>query len=179
LNPELTCGGDRDGDLHMVQRKPGSAKVGRKPTATVLGTSEPDVNDDASLGFWYRLRPRRGITDREAEYFSQRLTNFLQEREWVMEGATLRAFIRGHGRPLEDEDRIDFLAWVAAEDAIVHIGMGELCAFDNSTLAVVDYAISLATSDVALQSALTLYQLHRLNGNGVSAALHLTKPLGT
>jgi hypothetical protein len=117
------------------------------------------------LGFWSHLYPRRGLGDTQAEQFTQNLSNYCLEHQWLMKGAPLRSFVQAQDRDMGYDDLIDFVAWLTQEGTVVRVELSDLCTYSRSSRSETSaYCINLVMTDPVFQAANTLYQLHRVNG---------------
>lgn len=116
-------------------------------------------------GFWCHLYPLRGLSESQAEQFTQRLSNYCLEYRLQMLGSQLRPFVEASDRDLECTDQMDLLAWLANDNAIVHIEISALCTYDPEPVnrSKIGKLVTLPSDDPALAATLALYQMHRLS----------------
>jgi len=151
----------------------------KSETASSMKADRDTGSEESGLGFWWHLYPRRGLSDAQAEQWTQALGNYCLERQWLMEGTPLRSFVHAQDGDLEHQDLMDFLAWVAQGGMAVHAELSGLCLYTRPTFAdSIAYRISLAMNDPVLQAVNTLYQLHRLSGSMAFVLLRSDLPLG-
>jgi hypothetical protein len=138
-------------------------------------TGDPPATELCDSGFFYRLKPARGVTDIEADAFETRLQDYLKRQHLQCDGGPLRAWICRAEGETSPEDCLNLLAWFAGESSVVLLatnGIQVRIEMDRPS----EFRIVLNPVDPNFAAVLTLYRSHRLSATQALKVLDRSAP---